>query len=122
MTKFWWDDQIDARKIHWISWERLFWPKEARGLSFKDLYTFNLAMLAKQGWRLMHNSNTLVARILKTNIYLMMIFFMPKQIVIPLLRGIASWKELKCSNWVVYGEWEIICKSRSGRTLGFQMY
>ena len=35
------------------------------GLGFRNLQAFNLAMLAKQGWRLVMNPNSLVARIYK---------------------------------------------------------
>jgi len=41
--------------------------KNDGGMSFKNLPTFNLAMLGKQGWRLMKNSNLLVARLYKAN-------------------------------------------------------
>lgn len=47
MAKFWWGNQTDHRKIHWLSWERLSWPKEEGGMGLKDLHIFNLAMLAK---------------------------------------------------------------------------
>ena len=45
------------------------WPKEVGGLGFKDLHYFNLAMLAKQGWRLIRNGDALVSRILNPKYY-----------------------------------------------------
>ena len=45
------------------------WPKETGGLGFRDLQSFNLAMLAKQGWRLIQNEDSLVSRILRAKYY-----------------------------------------------------
>ena len=28
IAKFWWGDQTDARKIHWIRWNKMCWLKE----------------------------------------------------------------------------------------------
>ena len=64
MAKFWWGDQTDAKKVHWIRWEKLCWIKKEGGIGYKD-HTFNLAMSAKQGWRIMHHLELLVSRILK---------------------------------------------------------
>ena len=44
-------------------------PKEKGGLGFKDLKVFNLALLAKQGWRLQMNSRSLVHRVFKARYF-----------------------------------------------------
>lgn len=43
--------------------------KDEGGLGFKELRCFNLAMLAKQWWRLHHNQDTIVFKILKAKYF-----------------------------------------------------
>lgn len=38
-------------------------------MGFRDLYSFNLAMLSKQVWRLITNPDSLCARVLKAKYY-----------------------------------------------------
>lgn len=40
-------------------------PKSVKGLGFRSVCDFNLAMLASQGWLLLINQNSLVVRVLK---------------------------------------------------------
>ena len=48
-----------------MSWKKMGLAKEKGGLGFRDLELFNLALLAKQGWCLLQNPNSLVATIMK---------------------------------------------------------
>lgn len=68
IAKFWWSQQ-DKEKMHWLNWDKLTKPKEEGGLGFRDIYAFNVAMLAKQEWRLLTNPNSLCARVLTARYY-----------------------------------------------------
>jgi hypothetical protein len=53
------------RFTSWMSWSKLGRSKQKGGLRFKDVEVFNLALLAKQGWRIIQYPDSLVARIMR---------------------------------------------------------
>ncbi|CAN1159418.1 Uncharacterized mitochondrial protein AtMg00310, partial [Linum perenne] len=53
------------KKIRWVAWSKLCSPKSEGGLGFRDLHQFNLALLARQGWKIVTDPNSLLARVLK---------------------------------------------------------
>ena len=69
MRRFWWGQRGQDSRIAWVSWKRLCKSKLKGGMGFRNLQAFNLAMLAKQGGRLLMNPNSLVARVYKAKYY-----------------------------------------------------
>ncbi|XP_030949032.1 uncharacterized protein LOC115972957 [Quercus lobata] len=70
IRNFWWGQQDKERKLAWLAWEKMCTPKAEGGMGFKDLKAFNLALLAKQGWWLIQNTESLAHRVLKARYFL----------------------------------------------------
>lgn len=68
-ARFWWKKSAGRKGLHWCSWDSLCLPKGEEGVDFLDLAKFNIVLLAKQGWRLMENSNFLAFRLLYAKYY-----------------------------------------------------
>ncbi|XP_040987705.1 uncharacterized protein LOC121235427 [Juglans microcarpa x Juglans regia] len=65
LGRFWWGNQKSGNGVHWCSWERMGKQKGKGGLGYRGLESFNLALLAKQGWRILQNETPIAAKILK---------------------------------------------------------
>ena len=69
MGRFWWGQKANERKLAWISWEKIYTPKIKGGMGFRDLKAFNLELLAKQGWQIQKNPNSLVHKVFKAKYF-----------------------------------------------------
>jgi hypothetical protein len=69
ISQYWWGDDEDKKRIHWQAWWKLCLPKFKGGMGFRAFNSFNLAMLAKQVWRLLYYPDSLCARVLRAKYY-----------------------------------------------------
>ena len=65
IKKFWWGQRGDRRRIHWVKWEDMTRSKILGGMGFRELVLHNDSLLAKQAWRLLHNTNSLFYKVFK---------------------------------------------------------
>ncbi|XP_042939340.1 uncharacterized protein LOC122274360 [Carya illinoinensis] len=65
LRKFWWGFNEGRAKIQWVKWDKLSKPKLQGGMGFRNFKSFNLALLAKQGWNLLTKPDSLPAQIIK---------------------------------------------------------
>ncbi|XP_042944508.1 uncharacterized protein LOC122278379 [Carya illinoinensis] len=78
MHHYWWGHLQNEKRVHWVSWGQMGRSKSAGGLGFRDLESFNLALLAKQGWRIIQQPNSLAAQVLKLKYFPSVDFFQAK--------------------------------------------
>ena len=62
IRQFWWGSKQGKRKPSWVAWDTMVQPKHLGGLGFRDLEIFNLALLARQAWRIMNDENSPVPK------------------------------------------------------------
>ena len=59
IASFWWKTNETKAGIHWKRWDILKTRKDKGGLGFRDLFSFNKAMLGKQAWHMSNSPNSL---------------------------------------------------------------
>jgi len=69
VRRYWWGDDTDSRRTHWIAWEKFTRCKGRGGLGFCDFQVFNQALLAKQAWRLIEFPDSLCAKLMKAKYF-----------------------------------------------------
>jgi hypothetical protein len=69
VRKFWWGSKEGERKPSWVSWKEMCKPKNMGGLGFRDIELFNLALLARQGWRMLQQPGSLSAQVIKARYF-----------------------------------------------------
>lgn len=68
IRRFWWGSKT-SRGIYWLPWSRLCRTKAEEGMGFRDLESFNLALLTKQAWRIQSNPDRLLSSILQAKYF-----------------------------------------------------
>uniref|UniRef100_A0A803PMU7 Reverse transcriptase domain-containing protein n=1 Tax=Cannabis sativa TaxID=3483 RepID=A0A803PMU7_CANSA len=79
IAQFWWGSSKNKHKLHWGNWKKLCNLKENGGMGFRDLEDFNQSLLAKQGWKLIHQPDCQLAKILKAIYFPFESFFEAKK-------------------------------------------
>ncbi|CAK8541019.1 unnamed protein product [Lathyrus sativus] len=69
LNSFWWGVGNNNKGIRWLAWDKFTCPKNEGSVSFRDFKSFNMAMLAKQGWHIIMQPDTLVARVFKVKYF-----------------------------------------------------
>lgn len=69
IRNFWQSGDDKHKKICWKAQVDLCQPKSKEGLDFRDLGSFNLALLCKQGWRITKNPLSLLLRVMQAKYY-----------------------------------------------------
>ena len=67
--KFWWGSSNKRKKLLGLHGKKMCKSKTQGGMGFQNLHTFNLAMLAKQAWRLFTTLDSLISRIYKARYF-----------------------------------------------------
>ncbi|CAL1409387.1 unnamed protein product [Linum trigynum] len=65
VARFWWGMSEGHPKIHWMSWRNLCRSKHEGGMGFRRFEQFNQALLAKVGWRILMEPQSLLAQVYK---------------------------------------------------------
>ncbi|KAG7579386.1 Ribonuclease H domain [Arabidopsis thaliana x Arabidopsis arenosa] len=63
---FLWGSTLEKRKQHLVAWKRVCLPKDEGGLGIRGSEATNMALIAKLGWRLLHDCSSLWARVLRS--------------------------------------------------------
>ena len=74
---YWWSQQDKMNKIHWVSWDNL--TNLNAKVRFFYLHIFNIAVLARQAWRLLIFPDTLCSQVLRAKYYPGKIFWRLQQ-------------------------------------------
>ncbi|GAU51479.1 hypothetical protein TSUD_413680 [Trifolium subterraneum] len=97
ISKLWWASNVDKRKIHWVNWKTICKQKKLGGMGFRDLRAFNEALLAKQGWKILTEQNSLMAKTMKAKYFPQTQFLQAKKGA----RSSYIWQDIQQASWIL---------------------
>lgn len=119
-----WGQKRDERKMAWLSWDKLCNSKAEGGLGFRQLKQFNLALLAKQRWRIQTQHESLVCRVYKAKYFPCTDFIHASLGTHPSY----TWRSLMAAQHLVKkgtrwntGMWVMVIQSECGVISGFHL-
>ncbi|XP_039025411.1 uncharacterized mitochondrial protein AtMg00310-like [Hibiscus syriacus] len=68
MWRYWWSRNVTKRGWPMVAYKTMCKPKREGGLGFRDLHSFNMALLGKQLW-CFKEQGSLVARVLRAKYF-----------------------------------------------------
>ena len=93
MNSFWWGSNgVNNKGIKWMSWNKLSMHKSQGGMGFRNLHEFNLAMLGKQGWKLLTDTTSLVVRVYRARYFPNRTFLDAERDPIQVMFGEVLWR------------------------------
>ncbi|KAK5836733.1 hypothetical protein PVK06_012533 [Gossypium arboreum] len=69
LSRTWWSGKEKGRFWTMIPWKMLCKPKGMGGLGFRDVRLFNLALLGRQVWRILNNTDSLCFKVLSSKYF-----------------------------------------------------
>lgn len=96
---------MGERKIHWVSWNKLSMKKVEGGMGFRSFQAFNEALLAKQGWRILSQSNSLLSQCSKAKYFPHADFLQASEGDSPSF----TWRSIWHASWIIkkVGYWRL---------------
>ncbi|CAL1391120.1 unnamed protein product [Linum trigynum] len=65
LNAFFWGGDMEKKAIPWRKGSVLTAPKQEGGMGFKDFHQFNMALLVKQGWKILNGKEETWIKLLK---------------------------------------------------------
>ncbi|CAN1314836.1 hypothetical protein LINPERPRIM_LOCUS29478 [Linum perenne] len=90
---------MKKRSIHWCKGAKLCESIWTGGLGFQEFGSFNKALLARQGWRLLNQPDAIWARLLKSLYFPRELFCQLAKGVVPPESGQVLWKDVIFLPW-----------------------
>ncbi|KAF7815107.1 ribonuclease H [Senna tora] len=66
IARFFWGSELNKKKPHMISWDKICRPLKVGGLVVKNNFNLNFVLLAKQLWRIIQDPSSLFSQVMRS--------------------------------------------------------